>query len=338
MIYLSELRLQNFRSHVDKVVRFKDKVNVIVGQNGVGKTNLLEAIYYFSLGTSFRTAVRKNLVNFHADDFSIMEVVNMNDKKISGSVTFSDKKSDTLPLKVIAFSPESTNIIDGDPKIRRNFIDAIILQYDVKYRKILMELNHTTKQRATLFKGNDLAMIEHWDEKYATLSENITLKRQKLILSVNKHIDKIYKSIAGQAQTLQVDLVTTPSNVEIKEIVRELENTREKERILGWTNVGAKGDDIVFILNGEPAKCTGSYGEKWSLMISFVLAVWEILNEKGSKFENIEPLLLLDDAFTGLDAKRRQKLVKLIQGVNQTIITTANVQDIPKMCYNRIKL
>jgi DNA replication and repair protein RecF len=338
MIFLEKIELKNFRSHTKYETEFKKNINIILGKNGAGKTNILEAIYFFSSNFSHKTKKTKLLVKKGKKDFYIRETININKKSISEEKNLCKK---TTPLiKTVIFSPENTDFINGDPEKRRHYIDSIISQYDPLYEKTLLQMNRILKQRAKVLKGaktpNEMKI---WNEQYAKYSENISKKRQNLILKVNQEISTIYQKIAKDNKKASLKIKTHPEKIQEKRILYELENTFEKEKILNYTNVGAKSDDIKTFLNNDEMKGNSSYGEQWSLMISFVLAVYNVLQQSNEKFYNATPLLLLDDAFTGLDENRRKQLVKHIKDVNQVIITCANEKEIPKdVKYNKITL
>ena len=222
------------------------------------------------------------------------------------------------------FSPENTDIINGDPEKRRHYLDSIILQYDPLYEKTLLRMNKILKQRAKFLKvAQTTEEMQLWDERYAKYSENISKKRQKLLVKVNQEIENIYKNLAQDDKTVSLKLKTFPEKIDQKRITFELKANFNKEKILNYTNVGAKSDDIKILLDGHEMKGNSSYGEQWSLMIAFVLAVYKVLRQSGEKFYDATPILLLDDVFTGLDESRRKRLVAHIKEVNQCIITCA---------------
>lgn len=208
--------------------------------------------------------------------------------------------------------------------------------------------NHIIKQRSILISGktggaNVNQQLDFWDEKYANHSTYITNSRSRLIHKINEHIGNIYDDIISHLQSrntilkdLKVIFETTPDTVNNEAIINALKENRPKELILGWTNIGAKGDDFTLDLGGNAVKGNSSYGEQWSIMIAFTLSIWQILKDVDSSFTNFEPILLLDDVFTGLDESRRKELARQIKKITQCIITCADEKDLPNFKYNRI--
>jgi DNA replication and repair protein RecF len=343
-ISIKNISLENFRSHSNKTIAFKRGINVILGPNGTGKTNIIEAIYFLCLNSSFKTSHKKNIIKFNESGFKVDAKLTLNRKILSLNCSSTKSPDSNDLLKVILFSPESTNIINSTPQVRRMYIDDIIKQYDKKYADILSKYSRIVKQRSEIFKNGRqnahvLTELEFWNDQFAIYSENITTKRMNLISSINQKIGQIYKKVACLPDAdLKVTLLSSPTVPKKSEILKSINDDFEREKILGFTTIGAKGDDITFELNSNVVKGNCSYGEQWSIMISFVLAVWEILRQADESFGNVEPILLLDDAFTGLDQSRREHLVNLLKPIGQCIITSADLKDIPKMKYNQIDI
>jgi DNA replication and repair protein RecF len=339
-MYLQSVRLVDFRSYIDSLIQFNDGLNIIVGDNGIGKTNIAEAIFYFSSSSSFRTGNRKELVRRSCQSASITQTVAVGTKTVSSVRTVPLSQEDEPIIKSTAFSPEIVNIISGEPESRRNFVDNIIRQYDSNYYQVLLKFKRLVKQRAELVKRSCTPeMLSLWNERYAQYSQNISTKRQLLINQISPRARVIYQFLTQSDDVLTTEFVTIPNVISAQRIEQELRNNFAKELQHGYTTVGAKSDDIKISLNTNLAKECASYGEKWTIALSLVLAVYETLRDNSQKYYNTCPLLILDDVFSGIDAKRSERLFQLVESYNQVIITSADTKKLPKLAeYNRIKL
>ncbi|MDR1447711.1 MAG: DNA replication and repair protein RecF [Candidatus Ancillula sp.] len=350
-MFIKTVDLNNFRSHKVASVEFMRGVNVVIGANGTGKTNLLEAINYATRNFSHKTSNKKLLIRKGNDCASIKLVVHKESFSftIQKEIATSVKKNPNITpqvCKVILFSPETINIILGEPESRRNWLDRIISQYDFtysnalqKFEKIIRQRNFLLKSLKKNYKSSAVDTLFVWDSRLAKYSENITAKRAKLVQLVEKYYSGIYNHVAENDNTIKVKLLQSVQINTEQEIVRELQGNLEKDILLGYTTIGAQKDDLLIEVDGFSAKGNLSQGEVWTLAFTLVMVEHKIFTEKESTMNFQEPVLLLDDVFLGIDHKRRQKVVEFIADKEQVIITTADEREIPKnLVYNRIDI
>ncbi|MDR2083082.1 MAG: DNA replication and repair protein RecF [Candidatus Ancillula trichonymphae] len=348
-MFIKTVRLNDFRSHKATSIEFGHGINVLLGGNGTGKTNLLEAINYATRNFSHKTSNKKALIRKGAECASIQLVVHKESFSftIQKEITTTTKKNqNTAPqlCKVILFSPETTNIILGEPESRRNYLDQIISQYDLtysdalqKFEKIIRQRNFLLKSLKKNYKSSVVDTLSVWNSRLAKYSENITAKRAKLVQLIEKYYSGIYNCVAKNNNTIKTELLQSVRVNEEAEIARQLEENLEKDILLGFTTIGAQKDDLLIEVDEFSAKGNLSQGEIWTLAFTLVMVEHKIFTEKESTMNFQEPVLLLDDVFLGIDQKRRQKVVEFIEGKGQVIITSALEREIPKdLKFNRI--
>jgi len=350
---LKHLDLINFRNYEKYSIDFNE-ITIFVGPNGVGKTNIIEAIYLLSTGRSWRTNKDHEVVNWQAEvarmvakidnepaltiEMIIQKIPNPEHPqtklvKING---VKKKLTDILGrLPSVLFSPEEIHLIDGAPLLRRRFLDILLCQIDKKYILALLDLLKIIRGRNRLLyylkigrsKVDELAF---WDEKLVTLGSFIIKKRQKTITKMNEELTKKYQEIAGEAETLQLKYKPT---VKVENFAQILLANREREIEQTATLFGPHRDDLIFLLESKDITTFGSRGEFRSAVLALKVAELEFLAvEKGER-----PLLLLDDIFSELDKNRRIHLAKIVGG-QQTIITTTDLDHIEKGLREKAKI
>lgn len=323
---LKKLILTNFRNHLKFELELGE-ITVLVGKNGVGKTNILESIVVLSCGRSFRADNREELVNFDADFCRIvvddLEVFIQKSPRLIFQVKekgIKRKPTDFIGiLESVIFSPESLQIIIGEPKERRRFLDILISQKDHKYLVALMEYRKVLVQRNRLLKsisegrGED-SELDFWDQRLAESAEIISAKRKEVVEFFNQKLSGKYQTISGQKNSkLSVEYLSKHQD----NLLDYMKQRRQIEIAAGVTLFGPHRDDLLVLLNQKEASKFASRGELRSIILSLKAIELEYLeNEK-------KPILLLDDIFSEFDADRRRHLFEIIKD-HQTIITTTD--------------
>jgi DNA replication and repair protein RecF len=336
---LKNLRLENFRNHKNFELELC-KCTIIVGQNGAGKSNVLESISLLSNCRSFRDDDKKNLIAFGAVFSRVigdnLEIFITNNPRL-----ILKAKENGAPRKLcdfvgllpcVIFSPETLSIITGSPGERRKFLDIMISQTDHEYLSTLMEYQKVRKQRNVLLQriqerqsaANELAF---WDDALIKNGEIIIQKRREAIEHLNKFLTKNYQKISGEKKALF--LANYLSAADLKE---EISKHKSREIAAGITLVGPHRDDISFLLNGSPIANFGSRGEIRTAVLALKIAELHYLETKRKMLtfinpESIQPVLLLDDVFSEFDKIRRELLCELVPGY-QSVITTTDMDHI----------
>ena len=349
------ITVENFRNIDSASVRFSDGVNILLGNNAQGKTNLLEAIYVTSLGRSFRAQGDADMIKFGADYATIQNVYrdNMRDMELTMSI-FSGRKQKVIhhnrvkvqkmsdlvgAFKVVLFSPEHLSIIKEGPSLRRGYLDVAISQIKPMYIKALQRYNSILKERNSLIKSaednrrNFDSTIDLWSEQLAEVAAIITKYRIEYLNEAIPHIEKCFAEMTGEREvptlTYESSSGLTPDECLDTEKCREaylnLYNTRHDREIgAGATLWGIHKDDIEIQLNGKIARFYCSQGQQRSLSLAMKLAEGEIIKKyMGGDY----PVFLLDDVFSELDSKRRAYLVNNLKD-KQVIMTSCEPHDL----------
>jgi len=324
---LKKLKLENFRSHKKFELELAD-ITALIGENGIGKTNVLEAIGLLSFCRSFRDDDKKNLVNFdsafarvNGDDFEIFiqrEPILIFQSKENG---IKKKQSEFIGgLRAVVFSPESLLLITGGPKERRRSLDIMISQKNRDYLRSLIKFEKVRTERNSLLKRicegrakeNEL---DFWDAELVCEGSMIAENRAKVIGEFNKIIGSLYNEIAGASDKLRIDY---PHKFTLESFAQLLKENRRYDIMTARSNVGPHRDNYFFLLNGRDMANFASRGEVRSAVMAYKIAELQLLTEKEAM-----PLLLLDDVFSEFDAERRNHLGKMICQY-QTVITTTD--------------
>lgn len=333
---LDSLRLQNFRSYKDASFEFESGVNIIVGPNASGKTNLLEAILVVSRASSYRGKDKDLIANETSwarldatlgNRTRTIKIELAEEGSTTTKTTLTDNKEyNRLPhtkrLPVVIFEPNHLRILSGSPENRRQFFDSIIAELVPGYSEKLRRYQRTLAQRNALLKqrGGPKQLFV-WNIRLTELAQNIVDARQKLIDDINARLQTLYRKIAGNKLS-QVELKYQAScsvrNYSAS-MLGQLENSYDREVIRGFTMCGPHRDDFQILLNGQNSSQTASRGETRTLLLAIKIIELELLEQAT----NQKPLLLLDDVFSELDGARRQALTKQISK-HQTFITTTD--------------
>ena len=326
-------------------------MNIFIGENAQGKTNILESICVLALTKTYRYGVEENLISFGKNKAKIVSKVKKgrlintleidieeNNKKIMVNNQEIKKVSDYISsLNVILFTPEDLEIIKGSPNIRRNLINIELSQVSKKYLNTYNEYNKILKMRNEYLKmmlnssKNNEIYIEIITNKLIEKAIIIYKERKKFIDKINENINSIYKNITGDDE-LRISYETNISldNFEEENIKNtlsdKLKRNYQKEINYGMTLYGPHRDDFSFYLNDNNLKNFGSQGQQKIAVLSFKLSEIDIFKEYSGE----NPVLLLDDIFSELDIKKRNRLLDYINKDIQSIITTTDLKSIRK--------
>jgi DNA replication and repair protein RecF len=332
---LKHLHLKNFRSHKSFDLDL-EKTNILVGLNGAGKTNVLEAVFLASCGRSFREEDKRNLVNFDADFGRVtadeIEIIIVKSPRLITRAKERGVGKRVLDLvgkiPAVIFSPESLDIVTGAPQDRRRFLDIMISQVDREYLSALSSYTKIRRQRNQLLQriacgeaGED--ELSFWDSQLVNEALIINKKRSEALTGFNKKIVKYYKEISSDKSTTLKIIYHSRSG---DNLANKLAENRAREIAYGGTIYGPHRDDLEFVLNGKSAANYASRGETRSIVLALKIAELNFLEEAIAKNEikwarGTKPILLLDDIFSEFDALRREHLSGLILE-HQTLITT----------------
>lgn len=338
-MYVSTLKIGDFRNITSADVELKKGINILYGQNAQGKTNFLESLYICATGRSHRTKFDSQLINFDKKEAHIRAVVekNFTIDKIDVHIKKEEKKGIALngvPLKkvgdlfgvlhTVIFSPEDLQLIKSSPGERRKFMDIELCQLSNVYYYNLQQYYKVLKQRNNLLKNinknpalKDTLFV--WDSQLVEYGTKIIKKRQEFIEKINIAASKKHNEITNFKENLVIEY---KPNVTTDEFMSKLEENLQKDIILGSTSKGPHKDDVSFTINDSEVKIYGSQGQQRTAALSAKLAEIEIIKEEKGE----TPVLLLDDVLSELDEKRQYYLLESIKDI-QTVITCTGIED-----------
>ena len=347
---IKKIQAENFRNLENIKIEFSDGINIIYGNNAQGKTNIIEAIYVFSFGKSFRATKEIELLKFDKDyflskidiikkdrdtemSFGFDKITNKKMIKINGVIQ--KKVSDIIgKLNIVVFKPEDIKIVTDSPTIRRKYIDFVIssisksyLDNITKYKKVLEERNNLLKEIKIRFKGSkklletDQNLLDVYDKLLSKLNIDIYNERNKIINKLNTYIYDIHLKLTEnytKSENLHIKYVSNVAE-DIEKMYNNLSKSRLNDISKGYTSLGIHRDDYIISINSLDVSIYGSQGQKKSSIISLKLSELKVIEEViGEK-----PVLLLDDYMSELDEKRRLKFLDIIEDI-QIIITTTH--------------
>ena len=329
-MHLKTLNLINYKNFKNQTFEFNSKVNCFVGSNGVGKTNILDAIYHLSFGKSYFNPIASQNIK-HGEDFFVVDgrySKDLKEEKIIVSLKKGGKKvikrnsksynrfSDhigLLPLVII--SPVDRDLITEGSDLRRKFIDGVISQNDkiyldqiIRYNKILFQRNSLLKQ-FYLSRTFDHDTIEIYDEQLSKIGNLIFNKRKEFLELFSPIFFEKYSIISNNKEKVNLNYKSQLKNHRLQDL---LISNIEKDKVLQYTSVGIHKDDIEFLIGNYPIKKFGSQGQQKSFLIALKLAQYEVLKAKSGN----SPILLLDDIFDKLDSKRVKQIIKMVNDSN----------------------
>lgn len=346
---IERLKLTNFRNYSSLEIKLSPKINLFIGNNGEGKTNILESIYILSLTKSNRPGVEENLIKFNEEIAKIEGLVNDADLLRKQEVHITKNKKQMFinnkeirrnrdyisNLLVIAFTPQDLEIIKGAPNIRRNMLNIDISQLHNNYITYLNEYNQIIKIRNEYLKkmnlnGNsDSRYLDVLNNSMISKAIKIYEERFNFFNKVNKLLPGIFKKITGiSGLTIYFNNSIGVNEFNSDEITKKMQAKLKRnlnvELMQGMTLSGPHRDDFIFMMGDIDMKNFASQGQQRMAVIA--LKICEIYLFKEEKGEY--PVLLLDDIFSEIDSKKRNKIIKFLQGDIQSIITTTDINDI----------
>lgn len=328
---IKSINLTNFRNHTSYHLECKDDTTLILGENGSGKTSVLEAIYILTRGKSFR-ATDPDIIKRGTEYYRIEISYNNGEKTIATydkkNKTFlvADKKARRLPKKhrypTVLFLPSDLNLISGSPSRHREYFDRIFSNFDEEYSTCLSRYEKALKQRNELLKDENINETDlfSWNLLLAKYGTKLYQYRRSLTEEINKNFNNIYHSIAENNDTVELFYKSEAENINESKYLKTLEENFKKDLILGHTSFGVHKDDFIFIFNGCEADGSASRGETRSIVLALKFIEAKIIYSKL----NQKPIVLLDDVFSELDEIRRKCLIKNFKD-HQVIITSVEV-------------
>ncbi|MCX4779630.1 DNA replication/repair protein RecF [Streptomyces sp. NBC_01264] len=360
-MHVSHLSLADFRSYARAEVPLDPGVTAFVGPNGQGKTNLVEAIGYLATLGSHRVSADAPLVRMGAERAVIRAAVTQGERQQLVELELNpgranrariNRSSQVRPrdvlgiVRTVLFAPEDLALVKGDPGERRRFLDELVTARSPRMAAVRSDYERVLKQRNTLLKSAamarrhggrsmDLSTLDVWDQHLARTGAELLAHRLDLIATLLPLADKAYEQLAPGGGPLgvaykssageQVDSGEARTREALYEVLLgSLSEVRKGEIERGVTLVGPHRDDVVLRLGELPAKGYASHGESWSYALALRLASYELLRSEGS-----EPVLILDDVFAELDARRRERLAELVAPGEQVLVTAAVDDDVP---------
>jgi len=336
-MFIKNLKLFNFKNHSEKSFDFSPEINCFVGNNGAGKTNILDALHYLSMAKSFLGNLDAQNILHDSDFFAIEAEIQGEEKNDIIKVQLPKegkkiiKKNDKTYERIadhigflpsVMISPYDANLISDGSESRRKFLDAMISQTDSDYLFALIQYQKTLQQRNALLKyfaknrTFDLDSLEIYNEPLTKFGTQIFEKRQRFVASILPTIQHFYEIISKGNEKVTVIYESNLNDQKFEEILSE---NLEKDRVLTYTSRGIHKDDLRFEMNGNLIKKFGSQGQQKSFLIALKLAQIKRIKDITNK----NPILLLDDIFDKLDDNRVSQLIELVnqQNFGQIFIT-----------------
>jgi DNA replication and repair protein RecF len=325
-LYLKNIHLINYKNFSSQSFGFDERINCLVGDNGVGKTNVLAAIFHLSQTKSYFNPITSQNVK-HGEDFFLIEGL-FTDNKKEESIVCSYKSSKKKVIKkngkeyerfsdhigsipLVIISPADRDLIIEGSERRRKFIDHVISQSDKSYLQSLIHYNKVLAQRNALLKyfsknrTFDADSIAVYDEQLVTYANEIYKRRKDFVALLSPVFKKHYKAISNDTEDVELSYT---SHLHQEELIQLLKSSLERDRVLQYTSKGTHRDDLRFLINGYPVKKYGSQGQQKSFLIALKLAQFDVFRNKVER----TPILLLDDIFDKLDDKRVSKLIEMV--------------------------
>ena len=355
-MYLRKLKVINFKNIREATLQFSPKINCILGNNGGGKTNLLDAIYYLSMTKSFFNIPENYAVTFGEQsmgligDYMLQEkserihlAIKLPDAADAGQPARNEKQlwrnekriakfsSHIGLLPIVMVSPQDAILVNGSGEERRRFLNFILSQTDPLYLSNIQNYNSLLAQRNKLLKlcagtGGRSAATRGWDELIQTITLQmespaayVHAKRQELAESLSQYTAQYYKELSGNREAVTMRYQSDLNSSTPKEI---FQRSQQQDLRFGYTTAGPHRDDMLFFIEGFPIKKVGSQGQQKSFLIALKLAQFQIIKQISGKL----PILLLDDLFDKLDMTRVEYLLSLVAGetFGQIFITDSN--------------
>ncbi|WP_371653678.1 MULTISPECIES: DNA replication/repair protein RecF [unclassified Streptomyces] len=355
-MHVTHLSLADFRSYARVEVPLDPGVTAFVGANGQGKTNLVEAVGYLATLGSHRVSSDAPLVRMGADRAVIRAAVTQGERSQLIELELNpgranrariNRSSQVRPrdvlgiVRTVLFAPEDLALVKGDPGERRRFLDELVTARSPRMAAVRSDYDRVLKQRNTLLKsaamarrhggrGMDLSTLDVWDQHLAQVGAELLAQRLDLIATLQPLADKAYEQLAPGGGPVALEYRPSAQGAAATredlygQLMAALAEVRKQEIERGVTLVGPHRDDLLLKLGQLPAKGYASHGESWSYALALRLASYDLLRAEGN-----EPVLVLDDVFAELDARRRERLAELVAPGEQVLVTAAVDDDVP---------
>ena len=366
-MWVGSVQLHNFRNYEQLTANLTPGLNLIYGENGRGKTNLVEGIYFLGSFESHRIAANSNLIRSGQSSATISVTAHANQRTLVLASEINRSASNRYYLngnqqrrvsevsgvvRSLIFAPEDLDLVRRDPQDRRFFLDQALNLLKPRMSGVRSDYDRVLKQRNALLKSArqtskpDLSTLDIWDEQLVALGSEIIAARIELVSSLLPLVANFYQelsssveqvemriesSIASEDEDAPLPLETANLNEIQKMFHEKLATNRDRELDRGMTLFGPHRDELLILKDQLPARTQSSQGEAWSIAIGLKLALGELLRTDSSTGD---PILILDDVFAVLDAGRRERLVKFVSNYEQVIITSADKQSAPNLSWS----
>jgi DNA replication and repair protein RecF len=358
-VYVSRLQLTDFRSWPEADLALMPGISVLVGPNGQGKTNLVEAVGYAATLGSHRVAADAALVRRGAER-AVIRVTAVNDgRQLTVELEINPSRANRARVnrapvrrprevlgivRLVLFAPEDLALVRGDPGERRRFLDELLVARTPRLAAVRSDYERVLRQRSALLKtarggSADLRTLDVWDGHLAAHGAALLAARLDLVADIGPHVASSYAAVAPESDAARLTYRSTTSlpagygvpggeraGVERLQaaLLDELARVRRSELERGVCLVGPHRDELELLLGDAVARTFASHGESWSFALSLRLAAFELL-----RFDGVDPVLVLDDVFAELDRRRRAALAKVAAGAEQVLVTAAVDEDVP---------
>ena len=344
-MFVSHLSLTDFRSYPTLELQLEPGQNIFIGDNGEGKTNIIESIMYLALLSSHRISSDQPLVKLGTERAYIRAKIESTERTTLVELEINTNKANRAKVnqnpvrsqkelsgitKAICFSPEDLDLVRGDPSERRSFLDQLLIQRSPRLAGVITDYERSLKQRNSLLKSRaPQNSLEPWNEHLANFGGEVIAGRLKLIEEIEPLFQEAYKNLSEKKKATlgyksSITTPTTNKDANKEKILAIITEVASQERERGVSLVGPHRDDLLLNLGDHPVKGYASHGESWSIALALKLASYRLFINDGEK-----PILILDDVFSELDESRREKLVAISSAAEQTFITVAVESDLP---------
>lgn len=347
---VKKISLHNYRNYESLILDFKDNLNIFIGQNAQGKTNIIESIYYAAMGHSHRTNTDSELIRWEQPQAKVKLLFERMSIENKLSFLFSTEQRREIiynehPIKqrdligainVVLFSPEDLSLIKGAPAGRRKFLDNEISQASPTYYKQLLKYNRIIAQRNMLLKKikerkSKPDLLESWDAQLSVIAADVVKKRLEAVKKLNMLANLMHRRISMNKENLEVSYIMAGTeNLVPQELIiwynNKLKESRELDILRGSTGVGPHRDDIMLKVNNINLRSFGSQGQQRTGVLALKLAELEFIKSETGEY----PVLLLDDVMSELDVNRREQLLIFIKEKIQTFITATDRSYFPQ--------
>lgn len=336
---IQKIHIINYKNHKNLSLEFNKNIVCIVGKNGIGKTNILDAIYYSCIGKSYFTSSDKNCVHYD-EDFFRLETEFISDKKHDSTqkiiISFQKKKKITLEdllikklsdyighFPIVVIAPDDNIILLGGSEERRKIIDQTLMQTDKEYFSKLLKYNKFISQRNALLKNSydsilDMNLLEIYNQELIPLANYIHSKREDFIKELLIFFNKAFSYISNDKEVFKIEYLSTLNEYSYENLLKE---NLEKDKILRRTTTGIHRDDLEFFMNDVKIKTFGSQGQQKTFLLALKLAQHDYLQNKLNK----SVFFIIDDIFDKIDSQRSKNLISFVsEHIGQVFVSYTN--------------